>query len=444
MTCLRPGRSPTELRILIVAEHASARFGGEAILPLHYFRLLRRRGVDARLVVHARTRDELAELFPNDLDRIYYVPDTPLHLLLHRLGKRLPSAVRHITTEWLSRLLSQLMACRIVHRLIRRHRIDVVHQPIPVSPKETSLLYDLGVPVVIGPMNGAMTFPPGFGHEHGAGRGRLLYLLARRASDALHRLFPGKLKADVLIVANERTRRGLPRLARGRIVTLVENGVDLALWQPRVECEREGQPVRFVFSGRLVDWKAVDLLIEAFKPIPAQMPATLDLLGDGPERLRLESQVREAGLENAVRFHGWQSQSQCAQLLRSSDIFVLPSLFECGGAVVLEAMAAGLPVVATDWGGPIDYLDDTCGILVPPKSRERLVAGLRDEMIRLARSPQMRIAMGRAGRSRVVECFDWEQKVDRILQIYAEAASCRNESSGIVCRAHARGGARVI
>lgn len=423
MTCLRPRHDPNGLRVLIVAEHASAKFGGEAILPLHYFRLLRRRGVDARLIVHARTRNELAELFPSDLGRIYYVPDTRLHLLLHRLGHRLPSAIRHITTEWLSRLLSQLMARRIAHRVIRRHRIDVVHQPIPVSPMETSLLCDLGVPVVIGPMNGAMTFPPGFGHEHGAGAGRLLYLLARPASDSLHRFFPGKRKADVLVVANERTRRGLPRLARGRIVTLVENGVDLGLWQPQVEGERENRPVRFVFAGRLVDWKAVDLLIEAFKPLPAQIPSTLELLGDGPERQRLERQVREAGLENAVRFHGWQSQSQCARLLQSSDIFVIPSLFECGGAVVLEAMAAALPVVATAWGGPTDYIDETCGILVAPKSPDQLIAGLRDAMIRLARSPQLRRAMGSAGRQRAVECFDWERKIDRILQIYAEAVS---------------------
>src|SRR5262245_37126584 len=66
-------------RVLLVAEHASARFGGEAILPLHYFRVLRARGVETWMIVHERTRDELTALFPTDKDRLYFVPDQPMH-----------------------------------------------------------------------------------------------------------------------------------------------------------------------------------------------------------------------------------------------------------------------------------------------------------------------------------------------------------------------------
>src|SRR5579871_4629468 len=94
-------------RVLIVAEHASAKFGGEAILPLHYFRVLRKRGVEAWLIVHSRTRDELTALFPNDLDRIHFVPDTKCHRLLNRIGKGLPGHLRHFTIGFLARLSSQ-------------------------------------------------------------------------------------------------------------------------------------------------------------------------------------------------------------------------------------------------------------------------------------------------------------------------------------------------
>src|SRR5205085_10853656 len=128
------------------------KFGGAAILPLHYFRVLRNRGVEAWLIVHERTRDELLQLFPRDADHIRFIPDTKLHLLLNRYGRLLPDTVRHFTSGWLGRLLTQSMARRLARRLIAQYRIDVVHQPIPVSPKESSLLYDLGVPVVIGPM----------------------------------------------------------------------------------------------------------------------------------------------------------------------------------------------------------------------------------------------------------------------------------------------------
>ena len=99
-------------------------------------------------------------------------------------------------------------------------------------------------------------------------------------------------------------------------------------------------------------------------------------------------------------------------------MLVLPSLYECGGAVVLEAMAVGLPVIASNWGGPADYLDADCGILVSPKSRAQFVDDLGAAMLKLAGDAELRMKMGRAGRRRVEECFDWERKVDRILEIY--------------------------
>jgi glycosyltransferase involved in cell wall biosynthesis len=181
--------------------------------------------------------------------------------------------------------------------------------------------------------------------------------------------------------------------------------------------------VRFVFTGRLVDWKAVDLLLEAFARVRERVPVTLDILGDGPMRASLEAQARRAGIDPLVRFHGWQPQEQCARHLRESDVFVLPSLYECGGAVVLEAMAVGLPVIATDWGGPADYLDESCGILVPPRSREQFVTELAAAMLRLAQSPDLRRQMGAAGQTRVIEHFDWERKVDRVLEIYTDAVN---------------------
>ncbi|MEG4535459.1 glycosyltransferase family 4 protein [Microcoleus sp. D2_18a_D3] len=114
------------------------------------------------------------------------------------------------------------------------------------------------------------------------------------------------------------------------------------------------------------------------------------------------------------------SQEKCAIKLKQADALVLPSLRECGGAVVMETMAVGLPVIATNWGGPTDYIDSTCGILVEPTSKEGFVKGLTDAMLKLAHSPELRQSMGCAGRERVRQHFDWERKVDRILEIYQQ------------------------
>ena len=414
-------------RVVVVAESASAVFGGEAVLPLHIFRKLRARQVEAWLVVHSRTQAELTRLLPNDIERLHFIPDTKLHIAMHRIGSRLPGRLAYFTTGYISRLSCQRMARRIVRELVRDHQIDIVHQPVPVSPREPSIMDRLGAPVVMGPMNGGMTFPPAFERQSRSLRwvGRLT-ALGRLASGMAHRLMPGKLHASTLLVANERTRAALPTGIQGRVLTLIENGVDPATWMsPETMIESPGdggsRPIRFAFVGRLVDWKAVDLLLEAFARVSQTIEAALDIYGDGPMRPGLQAQAVELRIQDGVQFVGWVEQAECARRLRQADVLVLPSLYECGGAVVLEAMACQLPVVATDWGGPADYLDSTCGVLVPPTSRADLIEGFAAAMIRLGQSPALRRDMGVAGLAKVrSSLLNWDIKIERILDIYRE------------------------
>lgn len=408
------------MRVVIVAEHASTQFGGEAFLPLHYFRLLRSRNIEAWLVVHSRTQTELETLFPEDCDRMHFVADTWLHRWLYHCGRFLPRRLRTATTEPLSHLYTQILQRHIVRRLVREHKIDIVHEPMPVSPKYPSLMFALGAPVIIGPLNGGMEFPPAFQYRQSQ-LVKLTVNLIRQFSDLVNHLLPGKITAQTLVVANERTRQALPTGVRGKIIELVENGVDLSLWHPvELEPKEPNKRVQFIFVGRLVDWKAVDLLLEAFGPVAAQTSALLEIVGDGVMRQELEKLTARLGLVDSVMFTGWLSQEQCAVKLQQADGLVLPSLLECGGAVVLEAMAMGLPVIATNWGGPRDYVDSGCGILIEPASREALVNGLTDAMLKLAQSPELRQRMGRAGQERVLKDFDWERKLDRIIEIYQQ------------------------
>jgi len=420
-----------DFRVLIVAENASARFGGEAALPLHYYRELRARGSAAWLLTHARTRGELSEAFPGD-SNILYVEDSAWHRLLWRLGSRLPAQIRYLTTEFVSRLSTQLAQRRIARRLVRDEQVDVVHQPIPVSPREPSLLYNLGCPVVIGPMNGGMNYPPAFAaHE---GRTERLFLSWGRASAAaLNFLMPGKRRAALLLVANERTRRALPAGTCSRVEELVENGVDLSLWKTaRASSEGRDEDVsrstNFVFMGRLIPLKCVDLLLRAFAAARDKAPMRLWVLGDGPERARLEQlaadlDLRQGGAEDVgvAHFAGWLPQAACMTRLVDADCLVLPSVRECGGAVVLEAMALAKPVIAAAWGGPLDYLDPSCGVLVSVSSRDELTAELEAAMVRLATSPALRRRLGAAGAVKVRAEYNWKTKADRIVELYGQA-----------------------
>lgn len=416
-----------EPRVLIIAENASLQFGGEAALPLHYYRILRRRHIPVWLVVHARTRAELLALFPEDQGRIAFIPDTTLHRLIWRFSEYLPTRLATFTAGFVMRLLTQIAQRKVVRRLIQQERITVIHQPTPVSPKEPSIIYGMGVPVIMGPMNGGINYPPAFSQLQSKAD-RWALAVGRGMSRVVNLLMPGKRHAAMLIVANDRTRAALPIGACRRVETMVENGVDLSLWDAtRPPPAPFASPTQLVYVGRLVDWKAVDLLLEAFAKASRRVSISLSIIGDGAERSALEDLARRSGLlgdeprqAGKVFFHGWKSQTDCALELRHCDGLVLSSLAECGGAVVLEAMAMQIPVIATDWGGPADYLDPKCGILVAPTSREAFVSGFADAMSWLAEHPAERTLMGKDGRSKVVEAFDWEKKVDRMIDLYQE------------------------
>jgi glycosyltransferase involved in cell wall biosynthesis len=405
------------MRVLIVADNASSLFGGEAFLPINYFRLLRGRNIDVRLLVHERNRSVLAAEFPQDLDRLHYVKDTLLHKIVFRFGNFLPGRVAEVTTGFIIHLTTQLAQRRLARRLSELYHFDVIHVPIPVSPKSPSLLYGFGLPVIFGPMNGGMEYPPAFRREEGR-LSRFAVALGRGLASFINFAFPGKRHARLLLVANDRTRKALPHGITSCVIDLVENGVDFTVWRRSEIRAATSRQLKLIFVGRLVDWKAIEIVLEAIKRLGSDPRVSFEIVGDGPMRPVWEKLSHDMGLNAITKFSGWMNQEDCARRLNAADVLVLPSLFESGGAVVLEAMAIGLPVIATAWGGPLDYLDDSCGVLVPPHSREGLVAGFATAITTVAESPELRHRLGEAGYRRARQHFDWEKKIDRILELY--------------------------
>jgi glycosyltransferase involved in cell wall biosynthesis len=407
------------MRVLIVAPNISMRMGGEAALAYHYARELNRAGVKAACLTHARVRDEL-ERDPISRDvGFHFVEDAPLERGLHQIGRRAPAALNDTIFDTAIGLSTLARLSRKARDLAKSFGADVIHQPAPVSPQFPSFLHDMPAPVVIGPLNGGMSYPPAFERAYSRGS-RAAVGAARAVSGAANRLFAGKRSAAMVLVANERTRRALPRGVRAeRVEILVENGVDLDLWsrapQPPVE------PV-FVYVGRLVWWKGVELLIRAQNAVGAN--ARLIVIGDGPERARLEREARAANA-GRIEFRGFLPQSEIATILARSTALVLPSLRECGGAVILEAFASGIPAIATDWGGPQDYVTAETGILVPPVGEEGFIQGLASAMDALIKNPERARAMGAAARRRAERHYSWAAKAQAMIGLYERAIAAR-------------------
>jgi glycosyltransferase involved in cell wall biosynthesis len=421
---------PERLSVLIVAENASLRQGGEAILAIQWFRELLKEGVDVRLLVHVRSKPELDQSLSTFSSRIHYVPEVLLQTICWKFGELLPAHVRDFTGGWLVHLITQFMQCRAARRLINQYKIDIVHEPTPVSPRMPSMMYGLGVPVVIGPMNGNMTYPPGYRSQFFLERA--FVPVARGFADLANYLVPGKRRADVLLVANERTRLALPSGCRGRIGILCENGVEPDVWRrPDDLPVRPASGLRLGFLGRLVKWKGVDMVLDVFAEVKKQAPwAELWIVGDGPERSRLQLQTEALGLSDTVTFHGWAAPEECPRLLSQCDVLLYPSVFDCGGAVVLEAMSLGLAVVALNWGGPGDYLGEGDGVLVEPVGRRQAVADLARAVLSL--TPSKRRELGNTAQRKIAEQYTWPAKVKQIVTIYESVRQTAGTAPGAV------------
>jgi glycosyltransferase involved in cell wall biosynthesis len=412
------------VRVAVVCELCSLRMGGEAAIAFHYFRMLRQRGVDAHLLAHARNEQELTSAFPHDVDRLHLIGDSLLHRATWALGRLLPDEVMGWTTGLASRLYTQALQRRILRRLVRSGAVNVIHQPTPVSPAMPSLIHGCGgAAVLIGPMNGDMTYPPAF-RGRAALSDRAFVHFGRWVARWANGIISGKRHASLLLAANARTEAALNSYHPDHApVRLVENGVDLSFWGPSTETHPSphGHPVRFMFSGRLVGWKGVDLLLAAWAKLPRDLQAELVIVGDGPARSALEEQHRKLQLGDRVRFLGWLPQTRVVRELHQSDVLVHPSLRECGGSSVLEAMACRLPVIAVEWGGPADYVDPTCGLLLPPTSPGQLVQDLTAAIVKLAESEPLRLKLGAAAREKVVALYSWDAKITRMLGFYTDA-----------------------
>lgn len=408
------------MRILIVAGNISARMGGEAVIPLHYIRELAALGCEVHALTHARVR---AELMANPLwrvDRFHFIEDAGAAKAIHAAGKKAPGALRETLFMSGIGLVTQQRLAGRARALAVETGADVIHQPIPVSPAFPSFLSDMPAPVVIGPMNGGMDYPPAFKAVYSQGSGGVV-AAARLFAGVGNAIAPGKRQAAALLVANARTRDALPKgVDRSRVVEVVENGVDMALWDR--PARKKPQTPEFVFVGRLVWWKAVDLLLEAVALVPE---ARLRIIGDGPERGKLEAKAAQGPAASRIGFEGFRPQAEIADALSGATALVLPSMRECGGAVILEAFACRTPAIATDWGGPQDYVTPETGFLVAPSGRDAFVRSFAAAMRALAADPASAAAMGEAGRRRVEAHFTWAAKARRILTIYEEAAKRR-------------------
>lgn len=213
---------------------------------------------------------------------------------------------------------------------------------------------------------------------------------------------------------------GLGRLAR--FVRVLPNAIDCAAFDRQIVAA-DSEPVeigpRVITVGRLIPEKRQDRFLRALADVRKRNPEVRGVLvGDGPMRPELESLAGHLGLlPDGVRFVG--RSDNVAALLHRSEIFVMTSDHEGFPNALLEAMAAGLPVVTTPAGDSAEVVrDDQTGYVVGFEDFNALA----DRIARLAESPELRRRFGETGRKRVEEQYGFERLSQRLLTIYREIA----------------------
>ena len=302
---------------------------------------------------------------------------------------------------------------RRVWRLSRRLRAlapDVVHTHNPQAHLHGAWAARLaGVPAVVHTKHG---------RDHVA---RPVLAVLGRVATAWTDGFVA-VSADAAQVA-----RDLEHVPPGKLL-VVHNGIDLERFgaDPQQAALPRG---RLVTVGRLDPIKDQATMLRAVRMAADRIPGLrLDIVGDGPSRQHLEALKTDLGLEGRVTFLGYHAD--VAPFLSAADAFVLSSISEGVSIALLEAMASGLPAIATDVGGNREVIvDGVTGVLTPAGSAEALA----EAIVRLESDPGVLRRMGRASRRRVEDEFNLQRAVSRYEALYRR---CLAEHAG---RARTRG-----
>ncbi len=306
--------------------------------------------------------------------------------------------------------LWQIFAYFKARSLHRKIGFDITRHVTYVKYWSPSFISLLPIPFIWGPVGGGEAAPKTFWADFSFKA--KLYETAREwaqklgESDQFARM---TARRSVLALATtEDTAKRVRAMGAKNVKVLSESYLSKAEMTRLGEYKMPGDsPIRFISMGRLLHWKGYHLSVRAFAA--ANLPnAEYWLLGDGPERDRLQSLIEELGVSSQVKLWGRLLREESLGKLEESHVLIHPSLHDSGGWTCLEGMAAGRPVVCLDLGGPATQVTVETGIKVPGYNPKQVVEGLAEAIVRLVGDPELRSRMGKAGKKRVTEVYDWD------------------------------------
>jgi len=304
-----------------------------------------------------------------------------------------------------------------------RHRIfagefDVVLRLLPMTPVLPSpfayFLRKGPIPFVVGPLNGGLRSATGVGQPD---KHREWINFGFRD---LHRFLPFARStyrhAAAIILATSHMRSQF-EAHRDKLFFVPENGIASSLCVTDSRNPEPDAKLDLVFVGGVVRRKACYIGLSAAAPLLRSDLARFTIIGDGPERSRLEQLVKTLEIEEAVSFCGWFSHAEVLTRLRAADVVVLPAIREGGGGVVFEALATGAVPLILDYGGPGDIVHPEVGYKAPPSNDHEVISEMEVILKDLADNRNLLTRLRQQGMSYARECLTWDAKAKATTQV---------------------------
>lgn len=301
-------------------------------------------------------------------------------------------------------LLARAVRAR-VRKLRRVQPLDLIHAhaALPCGQAALAIAAEFDLPYVVS-VHGLDVFA-----ERQCGR--WLGGAAKRLSMDVYR------RAARIVCISEKVRQQLPYDLQAK-ASVVYNGVDAEMFSV---APKPNLPMRILSVGNLIPTKDHALLLRAFARVHRTLPdSEVEIIGDGPERPRLDELARDLGVDSRITFRGRQDRQTVALAMQNCAVFALPSRYEGLGCVYLEAMACARPVIGCAGQGIDEVIQDgRNGMLIPAGDD----SALADRLITLLQDAPLRQSLGVAARQTVLQSYTLDHQAGKLAQIYQECVA---------------------
>ncbi len=331
---------------------------------------------------------------------------------------------RWATTYYLGYRLWHRCAFAVAQRMHDEKPFDVAHHTTYCGYREPGDTWRLGVPFVWGPVGGTQAFPAAYLRELGP---RDVWIeLCRNAINALQlrysrRVHRAMRRSAVVIAATQKAADDLRQATGRNAPVLLETALDIPIVQERTP-RQPGEPLRILWSGRLRAWKTLPLLLKALPLLPPDVDWRLRILGVGPSEAAWRRQAEKLRVADRIEWLGWPDYRSTLPHYQWADAFAFTSMRDTSGTGLLEALAAGTPIVAVDHQGAADIMTPDCALPAPVATPRDTITGLAVALTRLAREPDTWRRLSEGARAEAKRRL-WERQADAVLRWYDAAVS---------------------